>query len=36
MDCGKEKSKVKRKMSKYFGTYGVRGEAVITLTSDHA
>ena len=36
MDGGKEKSKGKLKMSKYFGTDGFRGEAGITLTSDHA
>lgn len=36
MDGGKEKSKGKLTMSKYFGTDGFRGEAGITLTADHA
>lgn len=36
MDGGKEKSKGKLIMSKYFGTDGFRGEAGITLTADHA
>ena len=36
MDGGKEKSKGKLTLSKYFGTDGFRGEAGITLTSDHA
>ena len=36
MDGGKEKSKGKLKNVKILGTDGFRGEAGITLTSDHA